>query len=70
MQDTDTYSPGVGEVAEAYNVSATTVRAWDRDGKLKSFRTLGNQRRFRLADNPELAALMRPTSRPVDPPID
>jgi len=59
MQDTDTYSTrsvGVSEVAAAYGVSVATVRNWDN--KLSYFRTPGNQRRYRLSDNPELASLL------------
>lgn len=34
------------EAAEYYGVSVATLRRWDRDGKLDSIRTQGNQRRF------------------------
>ena len=57
MQDTDTYSPDemtVSEVAAAFRVTIPTVRTWDRDGKLESFRTPGNHRRFRRSQNPSI----------------
>lgn len=53
-----TYS--VGEVAEAFGVTPATVRNWD-GSSLRSFRTPGNQRRFKLSENPKLAALLSPT---------
>ncbi|NEO94518.1 MAG: IS607 family transposase [Moorea sp. SIO3G5] len=34
------------EAAEYYGVSITTLRRWDKDGRLDSIRTQGNQRRF------------------------
>lgn len=43
-------------MAAAYGVSVATVRNWDN--KLSYFRTPGNQRRYRLSDNPELASLL------------
>ena len=53
MQDTDTY-PGrllrIGEVAQEFQVTVPTVRAWADAGKIKAYRTLGNQRRFRESD--------------------
>lgn len=39
----------IGEVAKLFNVTATTVRNWEKDGKLTAIRTPGNQRRFRRA---------------------
>lgn len=67
MSDTDTHptaSVGIGKVAAAYGVTVPTVRAWANDGTLKSFRTEGGQRRFRLSENPNLAALL--TSQPEE----
>ncbi|NEO00977.1 MAG: IS607 family transposase [Moorea sp. SIO3I7] len=34
------------EAAEHYGVSTSTLRRWDREGRLDSIRTQGNQRRF------------------------
>ena len=34
------------EAAQHYGVSVSTLRRWDREGKLDSIRTEGNQRRF------------------------
>lgn len=63
MPDTDTNrAVAIGEVAEAYGVTVPTIRNWDRDGLLKSFRTERGQRRFRLSENPELAALLERAS--------
>lgn len=39
-----------GEVAGLFNVSITTVGNWADEGKLRSFRTPGGQRRFNRAD--------------------
>jgi len=54
MADTDTYRDAValpiGEVARQLGVTVSTVRNWDRDGKIKSFRTEGGQRRFPLSE--------------------
>ena len=40
----------IGEVAKRFGVSPETVRNWDREGKIKSTRTLGNHRRFEQKD--------------------
>jgi len=55
----------IGEVARRFGVSVDTVREWDGH-TLKSFRTAGNQRRFRVSENPSLAALFQ-SSPAVDP---
>lgn len=39
-----------GEVAAAFGVYVQTVARWARSGRLRSVRTLGGQRRFRLSD--------------------
>jgi excisionase family DNA binding protein len=36
-----------GEVAQLFRVDSKTVAHWADTGRLTSFRTLGNQRRFR-----------------------
>ena len=45
----------LSEVAKRWNVNPKTVQRWARNGRIKSIRTLGGHRRFRLAD--VLAAL-------------
>jgi excisionase family DNA binding protein len=40
----------VGDVAEMFNVAVSTVRAWERAGKLLAIRTPGGHRRFRRSD--------------------
>ena len=52
----------IGEVARRFGVSVDTIREWEKVGKINSFRTLGNQRRFNLSDNPALAALISPST--------
>ena len=42
----------VGDAARHYGVSVSTMRRWDRQGKLKPCnRTLGNHRRYKLHEN-------------------
>jgi excisionase family DNA binding protein len=36
----------IGEAARLFGVSVETLRRWDRQGRIKSIRTLGGQRRF------------------------
>jgi len=54
MTSSDTYlhpvALPIGEVARLAGVTIPTVRNWDKRGKLRSFRTPGGQRRFRLSD--------------------
>ena len=40
----------IGELAEMKAVSVDTIRRWEREGKIKSVRTDGGHRRYRLAD--------------------
>ena len=40
----------VGAVAELFGVSVDVVRRWERQGKLRSTRTLGKHRRFLVED--------------------
>jgi excisionase family DNA binding protein len=48
-----------GAVARRLDVSESTVRKYDRDGRLPSLRTSANQRVFRSADVERLAAERR-----------
>lgn len=60
MTNKNTYSHQavlpIGEAARRLGVSIATVRNWERDGKISSFRTPGGQRRFQLADVEALTA--------------
>ena len=38
----------IGEAAQILGVSVSTLRRWDREGKISSTRTSGNQRRYDL----------------------
>ena len=38
----------IGEAAQILGVSVSTLRRWDREGKISSVRTSGNQRRYDL----------------------
>lgn len=38
------------EVCEIFKVSNQTLRRWEKLKKLKSVRTLGNQRRYKVSD--------------------
>lgn len=40
----------IGELAELKAVSVDTIRRWENEGKIKSVRTNGGHRRYRLAD--------------------
>jgi putative resolvase len=40
----------IGELAELKAVSVDTIRRWENDGKIKSVRTDGGHRRYRLSD--------------------
>lgn len=46
----------IEEASKLLGVSKRTLRNWERDGKIKSFRTLGNHRRY---DKDELLKLMK-----------
>lgn len=40
----------IQEASEMLGVVTTTLRRWSRDGKIKSIRTAGNHRRYKLED--------------------
>lgn len=53
MQSSDTYSNAIlpiGEAARMLGVTVGTVRRWDKDGRISSFRTPTGHRRFRRDD--------------------
>ena len=50
------------QVAEAFNVTVSTVHRWAEDGLLKSFKTPGGQRRFRRIDVEDFAPGARASS--------
>lgn len=49
MDDTKEFL-SVGEAAEILEVSAQTLRRWEKSGAITALRTPGGQRRFRRAD--------------------
>jgi excisionase family DNA binding protein len=44
------------EFAKLINVTTQTLRNWEKEGKIKSFRTPGNHRRY---DKEELLKIMK-----------
>lgn len=46
----------IGAVAATFNVAASTVREWERKGKISALRTPGGQRRYRRSDVEALLA--------------
>jgi len=54
MTDSNTYQRPValpiGEVARQLGVTIGTVRNWERNGRIVSFRTPGGQRRFLVSE--------------------
>ncbi|MFX0066478.1 MAG: recombinase family protein, partial [Candidatus Hermodarchaeota archaeon] len=40
----------IGEVSVRLGVCVTTLRRWDRDGKIQCYRTSGGHRRFALVE--------------------
>ena len=48
----------IGEVARLVGVTIPTVRNWDKAGKIRSFRTLGGQRRFPVSEVDRIRAEM------------
>lgn len=53
--ETDQRIP-VGEAARILGVSITTLRRWEREGRITPGRTPGGQRRYSIADVEALAA--------------
>ena len=53
----------IGEAARLIGVSVTTLRRWEREGKVSSSRTLGNQRRYSIEDVAALASGEQPTPK-------
>ena len=47
---TPTADMAIGEVAKSFGVAVSTVRNWERRGRITAIRTPGGQRRFRRAD--------------------
>lgn len=61
MTDRDTYQPQadlmpIGEAARLLGVSVSTMRRWEREGKISARRTLGGQRRFSRSDIDKIKA--------------
>ncbi len=44
----------IGELADLKAVSVDTIRRWEREGKIKSVRTDGGHRRYKLSDFQEI----------------
>ena len=40
----------ISEASRMLGVSSSTLRRWEQDGKLASFRTMGKHRRYRRSD--------------------
>ena len=50
MLEYSTNSISIGQACSLLGVSVVTLRRWNKLGKLNSFRTFGNHRRFNLND--------------------
>ncbi len=48
----------ITEAAELLGISTDTLRLWDNSGKLKSMRTKGNHRRYKLSDIENLQGIL------------
>lgn len=55
----------IGDAAEVLGVSVATLRRWEDEGKLRSVRTSGGQRRVALAEIERLRRGRAPRRRPV-----
>jgi excisionase family DNA binding protein len=40
----------INEASKYLNVSKSTLRRWEKEGKIKSFRTPGNHRRYDIIE--------------------
>ncbi|MCS4593590.1 helix-turn-helix domain-containing protein [Brevibacterium sediminis] len=58
----------IGEATRILGVAANTLRRWEAEGKIKSTRTPGNQRRYLLGDVEALAAGDSPVANGHDSP--
>lgn len=57
----------IGEASRLVGVSITTLRRWEREGKVASTRTPGNQRRYSIEDIEALASGETPGSADHSP---
>ncbi|MGH2489403.1 MAG: TOBE domain-containing protein [Candidatus Limnocylindria bacterium] len=57
----------IGEAAEMLGVTVETIRRWERDGRLRTVRSSGGQRRITMAEVTRLAKARRrsTTDRPI-----
>lgn len=55
----------IGRAAEVLGVSVATLRRWEAEGRLRSIRTEGGQRRVALAEVERLRRGRAPRRRPV-----
>jgi len=55
----------IGRAAEVLGVSVATLRRWEAEGRLRSLRTEGGQRRVALAEVERLRRGRAPRRRPV-----
>jgi molybdopterin-binding protein len=60
-----TTSVRIGRAAEVLGVSVATLRRWEAEGKLRSLRSEGGQRRVALAEVERLRRGRAPRRRPV-----
>jgi excisionase family DNA binding protein len=57
----------IGEAANSLGVCQSSLRAWERQGRLTATRTPGGHRRYRLSD---LRHLLTPTSKETAASVD
>jgi molybdopterin-binding protein len=55
----------IGRAAEVLGVSVATLRRWEDEGKIRSVRTVGGQRRVALSEVERLRRGRAPRRRPV-----
>ncbi len=63
--DSATATVRIGRAAEVLGVSVATLRRWEAEGRLRSLRTEGGQRRVALAEVERLRRGRAPRRRPV-----